>query len=449
MNEIIIFFIGALFIIWPILTKKQGSFLEYYLFFCLFYDFVDVFFPSIYSKWFLSQSFLMFLYVPVYTILHFNSIYRIEKFFVVLNILYFLYQFFVPFTYGGVAKSSLITLSTTLSSFSLLYLSYHYYSTRGDIISLFKKISIAIFVSIFTVVLFTIFQIDSNYMVSGGKKAWLNVEQVGGILYFGNLGVRGFFTYIAFFALLIPALIYFKVRSRITNYFLFGILLFMMILSFKRFALATLFIGMLIYFFSNQTNVGFKLRLGLGVISLFFVSQIFFNIDALIVKRFEERGGEKGIGQKAIQQDIRFYEIGYVYNLIKQNPKTLFFGYSEDLTLKIKNQFHEFEKWTIHNQYAQYLMRYGVIGLTIYFTILIFIFLKTRQYFIRLKRIYTDNSIKILWLLFLMFFVSFLFAGMVGGLEKVTIRGLVFLVLGAITGTFHKMLTNSYIQKPS
>ena len=57
-----------------------------------------------------------------------------------------------------------------------------------------------------------------------------------------------------------------------------------------------------------------------------------------------------------------------------------------------------------------------------------------------------------LWLTFIVMLTTFIIAGFVGGLDKITIRGIVFISLGAIAGHFYKnvnFLNNKLMEKSS
>ncbi len=71
--------------------------------------------------------------------------------------------------------------------------------------------------------------------------------------------------------------------------------------------------------------------------------------------------------------------------------------------------------------------------------VLLYIFKYTRKYY---NIILSNNLLKTynypLWLTFITLFIAFIIAGTIGGLDKVTIRGIIFVFLGAIAGHFYK-----------
>ena len=85
--------------------------------------------------------------------------------------------------------------------------------------------------------------------------------------------------------------------------------------------------------------------------------------------------------------------------------------------------------------------------------VLFYIFKYTRKSY----NIISSNNLhlkynQLLWITFKTLMITFIMAGIVGGLDKVTIRGIVFIFLGAIAGHFYKnvnFLNNKLMKKSS
>jgi hypothetical protein len=84
---------------------------------------------------------------------------------------------------------------------------------------------------------------------------------------------------------------------------------------------------------------------------------LLFNIHDIIIDLFKARGGSRGVGIEAIENDIQFFEIGYAFDEINKTPFSAVFGKQSDRLIFINTMRHSMGEWSIHKQYAQYLLK--------------------------------------------------------------------------------------------
>ena len=162
--------------------------------------------------------------------------------------------------YGDSFINNFISTTQIASSFLILPIAFHHYATRGDIFNLIKKAWIFIIILMTGIIFFTLFNIDSNYENSDGIiKTTLASE--GGSFHFGNLDVRGAFTYISFLVLLFPLFFILKIKRKFIIFSALSILILLMILSFKRMAFVIFFSGIIIWFFSGYLKPSKKITI--------------------------------------------------------------------------------------------------------------------------------------------------------------------------------------------
>ncbi len=449
--EIIAFIIGLFFVFYPVLFKsKKETFVDYFIVFCLFFDLSNVFFDIQNLSFVFSQDLIVLIYVIYYLWINFSSISKITRRVFYLSLLFIIINFFIPLFYGETFKNNIISTTQISSSFLILPLAFHHYATRGDIFNLVKKAWVFIVFLILGILFFTIFKIDSNYITESGD-LFSSVASQSGWLYFGNFDIRGGFTYISFLILLFPLFFIYKIKSKFKIYLALSFLFLLVILSFKRMALSIIFTGTIIWFFSGYLKQFNKIKVVFTSSLLILVGILFFGLEQKVMERINIRGGNEHIGIETFKNDIRLFEFYYIFqNLDSQN---LIFGYTSENTYDIRNDDFDMLDWSIHNQYAQYLLKIGLIGVINYLVLLLYLFNYTRKSY----NIISSNNFHLkynqaLWITFKTLMITFLLAGMVGGLDKVTVRGIVFIFLGAIAGHFYKnvnFLNNKLIKKAS
>lgn len=446
--EIVFFVLGLFFLIYPLIIKnKKETFVDYFILFCLFFDLTNVFVQQNSFRFVFSQDLIVLIYIFYYLISNYYSISKITRHVFYFTILFIIINLFFPILYGDSFKSSFINTTQIITSFSILTVAFHYYATKGNIFNLIKKAWIFIIILIIGIIFFTLFNIDSNYENSDGIIK-TSVASEGGWFLFGNLDVRGAFTYISFLVLLFPLFFILKLKRKFKIYLALSFLILLMILSLKRMAIFIVFFGIITWFFSGYFGIFVKIKMAFTSAVLVFLSFIFFDLDQKIIERINIRGGYETIGYKAIENDIRFFEFFYIYANSNFNQKIL--GSNSTNKIVISNDSNNYIEWTVHNQYAQYLLKIGLIGIVNYLLVLLYLFKYTRKYY----NIISSNNFHLkynyaLWLTFTAILTTFIMAGFVGGLDKVTIRGVAFIFLGAIAGHFYKnvnLLNNKLIK---
>tara|TARA_Y100001958_G_C21247945_1_gene579979 strand:- start:4 stop:1329 length:1326 start_codon:yes stop_codon:yes gene_type:complete len=435
--EIFFFVVGILFVFYPIfLKRKNETFVDNFIIFCLFFDLTHVFVEHKTFRFIFSQDIIILIYTFYYFFANYSAISKITK-----NVFYFTSLFIIinllfPLLYGDSLKSSFISTTQIITSFSILPIAFHYYATKGHIINLIKKSWSFILILISGIIFFTLFKIDSNYLTAEGD-LYSSVASKDSWLYFGNFDIRGGFTYISFLVLLFPLFFILKIKRKIIISLGLSFLFLLMILSFKRMAILIVFIGIIIWLFSNYLSNSKKIKIILYSIIIVICSFIFFEIDQKIIERINVRGGNETIGIEAVKSDIRLVEFFYIY--VNANFTQKLLGSNSTNRIVFSNDFNNYIDWTVHNQYAQLLLKIGIIGIISYFMVLLYIFKYTRKYY---NIILSNNLLKTynypLWLTFITLFIAFIIAGTIGGLDKVTIRGIIFVFLGAIAGHFYK-----------
>ena len=420
----IIFFIGGLFFVfYPVIIKsKKENFVDYFMLFCLFFDLSNVFIEQKNISFVFSQDLIVLIYTFYYFWSNFSSISKITGRVFYFTILFIIINLFFPLLYGDSFKSSFISTTQISSSFSILPIAFHHYATKGLIVNLIKKAWTFIIIFILGILFFTLFNIDSNYESSFGIIK-TTVASDGGWLHFGNLDTRGAFTYISFLVLLFPLFFILKIKRNFKIFLVLSFLILLMILSFKRMALMIVFISIIIWFLTDYLRTSKKIKIA-------FTS-------AVLMERINVRGGSSSIGIEAAKTDIRLFEFFYIY--ANSNSSQKFLGSNSTNKIAISNDPNNYIEWTVHNQYAQLLFKIGLIAIINYFIVLLYLFKYTRKYY----NIISSNNLRLkynypLWITFKILMITFILAGNIGGLDKVTIRGIVFIFLGAIAGHFYK-----------
>ena len=435
--DIIFFICGLFFVFYPIISKsKKENFVDYFILYCLFFDLNNVFTEVENIRFIFSQDIIIFIYTFYYFLFNYASISKITRNVFYFSILFLAINFFAPILYGDSFKDSFISTVQISSSFSILPIAFHHYATKGHIINLIKKAWIFIIILILGILFFTLFNIDSNYETSSGiiKNS---VASEDGWFNFGNIDIRGGFTYISFLVLLFPLFFILKLKRKLIIFSALGFLTFLMILSFKRMALMIVFIGIIIWLFSTYLGTSKKIKIVFTSLVLVLFSFTFLELDKKIIERINIRGGSENMGFEAMETDIRLFEFFYIYSTSNFYQK--FLGSNSANKIILSNDNNNYIEWTVHNQYAQVLLKIGFIGIINYIMVLLYLFKYTRKYY----NIISSNNLHprynyALWLTFVTLFITFIIAGMVGGLDKVSIRGIVFIFLGAIAGHFYK-----------
>lgn len=231
--------------------------------------------------------------------------------------------------------------------------------------------------------------------------------------------------------------------ARQKKYFIATILIaiFIAIIGIKRSVLLSLGVGFLFYLRYNKLRNGlFKILLPIIVallVTYFFFPQAF----EVIQERFEAREDRIGLNQDVVESEARFGETSLVINAwVDGGVIHKLFG-SE--LFNDRSFFHS--KRMLHTDYMVILNGSGIIGIILWFGILLSIFKVGKKY---LK--YFDKDIRFPFLrsTFYALLASQLFMSISGTIQGIDIRSYIFLYLGAIVGTMRgEYLRKRIIQK--
>jgi hypothetical protein len=436
---IILLIFGALaFFVYPGIQKRQSNFVDIFLLYCLYFDATTVFAGGQLVNYLYFQHFLMLIFSIYYFVNYFN--FHDSKYirYFIFVVLFMLVLVLFPVFKGESLNSSVRDFSVNFTSLVILPISFHYYSTVGKLSNLLKSGYYFLIIFSLLVIFFTAFGIheSASYTIIRDR----DFVHGGGILFFGNMGVRGGITYISFAALIIPLL--FQNRIRVNKVFLMGVIIFIFIVLFvnlKRFSFVVIILGLLNFLFKSNLSFRNKFKWVSGLVFLLvllFGSTIFRGITA---QRYQERGGERKFSLEVIESDLRIYEPLYVLEYVFDGNFTeMLIGPETSRVMDVYSDIHNVAQRQIHNQYGQYLLVYGIIGLSLYLLILSIMYYSTRKIYLRLKKLKIgDNQ---LWIFFQNMILIFALSGMVGGHVHVTFRGMVFYFSAGIAGYFYKVL---------
>ena len=421
----IIIYLGALFIFLLPYFNRNIHFVDILILFFLYFD-VMMYFIQHKPTFNYFENMMMLLFATIYLV----QIRKIKINYFAIVFVYILIILLFPFIQGDNINQSIRIFSIHFSSLIVLPIAFHHYSTRGKIDRLFNSI-------FWFIVIWCLFVLVATPFKLGGEGS----ERVGGtFFYFGMMGNRGGLTYISFMLLTVPLII--KYLTPIKKYILFALVLLILIIFaavLKRFVFFVLAFGLFNYLIKSSLKLGYKLQL-LAIFVIFAALLVTNrNLQNLFEERYVQRGGEREFSEEAITTDLRIYEPYYVFQEIRQrNPLNILIGSKQRAVMDIQHNEVMFEEREIHNEYATIALKSGIIGLIIYLSIFITLYLKTSRIRKKLNR-FNIRTID-LWIVFQNILLLFVIEGMVGGHIHVTFRGSVFLLTGAISGVFYRLL---------
>jgi len=430
-------FIGALiFLVYSNNNSRNLSFVDIYILFCLYFDATFSFIGGQYVGYLYFQNAIIFLYSVYYffiKVTHGGLLYRRL---LGITLLFLTSMIILPLLQGISLNQAIRTMSMNYSSLIILPISYHYYATRGSIINLFRIAYIFIISWVLIVVIYSIFKIDVT----------LSSEHLGsntfgaGILYYGNMAARGAITYIAFLILLIPFIVKnVKERKMILVYMALAILILAVLLALKRFAFVAVGLGFLNYLIKSSISKRQKFGIIAAAISVLSLVLLSSGLENIIEQRYEARGGVNKYSEDAVTTDIRIYEPLYVLeNLINKPIEHIFFGSDSEGTISVSSNLHYSKEREVHNQYASFMLEYGILGMLLYLNIYWVLYRRTRQLKIGLDKM--NIPVEDYWIVFQNFVIIFVIEGMIGGHVHITLRGLIMVFGGGIAGYFSKLI---------
>jgi O-antigen ligase len=145
------------------------------------------------------------------------------------------------------------------------------------------------------------------------------------------------------------------------NVILFGLLLYMILLTGSRGAILSVGFGILVYLFGNFKFSNLLKLMFVGILLFYFISPV---LPDFIFKRFVEHGGvlntiEAGGGRTEI----------WDYIFLKIIPEFNIWGYGSGTSSVLTKDYFGYAKG-IHNTYLLIFLEFGVIGLIIFFIFL-------------------------------------------------------------------------------
>ena len=419
-----------LFCLW--LFRGKMKFIDMILLYCLFFDITIRFAGKQGVNYNYVQPFIILIYVTLYIIRMWHYFDHNCKRLFFYTIGFLILTVLIPVFKGATLDSTLRIFAVDSQSILVLPIAYHYYSTDGDVENLFKIICYVTIIWVAAVVIFTLLKIDVIGTHMGSDDFGL------GLLYFGEMSNRGAISYISLLFIASPIIL-------LQNKGIIRILLFISIISIfavimislKRFSV--LAIGFAIVNLLFLSGIKLKRRYVLfGIFSIVIVALLYFTpLPDLVVQAYYHRGAEKKVSIEAVQEDIRLYEPIYVFEYVSSKGiDAVLFGSQTSRIMDISSDKYYIPGRNIHNQYAQYILMYGVVCLFFYLMIFIVIYRVCSKYINNLKNISYYNAWY--WLTFQNILFVFIIGGMVGGHIHPTYRSIVMMVAGGIAGYFTK-----------
>lgn len=408
------------------------NFIDMILLYCLFFDITTIFAGEQRVNYNYVQPFIILVYTALYTIRMFPHFDHNAKRLFYYTFGFLLLTVLIPVLHGDSLNAGLRIFAGNSQSIIILPIAYHYYSTKGDVDNLFKIICYVTILWVAAVIIFTLLKIDATALNLGSEGFGL------GLIYFGEMSNRGAISYISL--LFIASPIIFLQEKGIVRFLLFIsiISIFAVIMiSLKRFSVIAIGLATInLLFFS-----GIKLKrrfVLIGIFSMVVVALLYFTpLPDLIVESYYHRGAERKVSIEAVKEDVRLYEpIFALENVSSKGIDAIFFGSQTSGIMDISSDAYYIPGRAIHNQYAQHILVYGIVGLFLYLMIFITIYRICAKY-----AKYTKNIAYInvwYWLTFQNIVLIFIIAGIVGGHIHPTYRTIVMMVSGGIAGFFAK-----------
>lgn len=419
-----------LFCLW--LFRGKMKFIDMILLYCLFFDITIRFAGKQGVNYNYVQPFIILIYVTLYIIRMWHYFDHNCKRLFFYTIGFLILTVLIPVFKGATLDSTLRIFAVDSQSIIILPIAYHYYSTKGDVDNLFKIICYVTILWVAAVIIFTLLKIDATLLNMGTEGFGL------GLIYFGEMSNRGAISYISL--LFVASPIIFLQEKGIVRFLLFIsiISIFAVIMiSLKRFSVVA--IGLATINLLLFSGIKLKRRFVLiGIFSMVVVALLYFTpLPDLIVESYYRRGAERKVSIEAVQEDVRLYEpIFALENVSSKGIGAILFGSQTGRIMDISSDKYYIPGRAIHNQYAQYILVYGIVGLFLYFMIFITIYRICANYDKHTKNIAYINTWY--WLTIQNVLLIFFIAGVPGEHIQPTYRTIVMLVSGGIAGYFAK-----------
>lgn len=438
---IIFLFAGAIvFFLIPLFSRGKTSFVDYFILFCLYFDATSVLAGSQQNNYSYYHYSLVLVFSLYYLLFEVQKVTNYHKKVFFATIIFLVVLLLFPIFRGADINQTVRTFSVNFASIIILPISFHYYSQKGNIYNLLHSGYYFIIFWMFVVILFTVFKIDVTTEYMGSEQFG------GGIFYFGDMSRRGALTYISFALLLVPLIYnYLNYHKKISLLIGTGFLFMIMVVALKRFAFVAVILGLLNYFLKSSLKLKIKIRIGIGLSAIIALLFLTTNLEEVIIRSYKAKGTEEKFSEEAISSDIRIYEPIYVSEYVLSGTiSEILFGKEFEISMDINTVSYRFEDRKIHNQYGQYILLYGFLGLIAYLAVFIILYKITLHFKKALHR-YNIN-VNEYWIVFQNLVLIFIIEGMVGGHVHLTFRSLVLLFSGGISGYFYKLLRSKMIK---
>jgi len=211
--------------------------------------------------------------------------------------------------------------------------------------------------------------------------------------------------------------------------------MFVILLSVKRGAILALGVGLVFYFFNTSKKVSSTLRLGFIVLGLLIVG--LQNSDV-----FESRVAARSTERNEFQNENRFKETVYVIEeLGKSNIVQVVFGKEAFNSGVVMTKYFGRPR-QLHIDYNLILLGTGVLGLMLFMFLYKLLYTTSKK--LRVKSLIMDNEIKNFvienYALILACITLSLVMSISGGLQFVSYRVMLFLIIGCSIGEMQRKL---------
>lgn len=212
--------------------------------------------------------------------------------------------------------------------------------------------------------------------------------------------------------------------------------LFVVLISLKRGAILALFLSAIVYLFYSQKKVSSTFILGLSAVSIVF---LIFQFSDTLSDRIESRTTERN----EIQNESRYKETFYVIDEMQEsNFLQVLFG-KEAFNSGVLMEKYFGRPRQLHVDYNLLLSGTGIFGLFLYLYLYWVIFIKSKKYRKKIS-ISNDKNKRFkgneLYALIISVIVLSLIMSFSGGLQFVSYRVMLFLVLGYFLGQMQRVV---------
>jgi hypothetical protein len=338
-----------------------------------------------------------------------------------------LYAMTIALVSTDMIASLLNTLKIIIPIFTIL-IGYHFFNTKEKIKPLAKSMKLVLLIVIINLILSTIFGLGSSRYTEEGEEE---------TFYMGQLSDHwNMFTYAI---LSVPILLHYETtKGKIYISILAFFNAILILLSIKRIALAGLFGGGIINaYLTLKPKVIIKFAF-IGILIMVLAYPLY---GGMLNERFEARADRFEEG--SMEKESRYLETFYVWGdafSFKPWNKSLF-G-MEAFNSAGTYAGGRFGDRQLHVDYNNILNTIGIVGLLLYFIMLIQIW-RSFQSTVR-GLVIDDKFSKTMRSIFYSFFIMQFVTSVAGQMYNITFRMIVFIFIGAAMGYFNQLKKQQY-----